>query len=548
MPKAKKENVLFWLGLYLVMILRYFYYGIKYFPVADDFNQFGVYYRRSSDIWNNVILYYNRYTNRPLAFLSDAYVTMRFWRNMWAMLLLYVTLHFLSCYFIHASLKKSGLKLGMIGITVFALCPGLYEAAYWLSASTRLVAGVFFAAASVYSFTLFVEKLTSGKTSETKKTGGYFTSYIICGLLSMGFYEQTAVFSIALTFIILFLNRKKLPKFSKICSFAVPILNLLIIGAYYLYFMFINTSAVSQSVDNRAQLIGFKEFFPLAAEMTTKIVELLTKDQIVLTVYSFFRGLGLIISIRGIIITAAVVMLCVYLYKWLKKGSLSVEFESDGLKKRIIVGLILTAAPFLVFYVLKGSYIDPRAAFPSFVGIAVLFDAAFDSIKKIKAIDYKRVKQIAVPVLTVVFFIATVSIVNTYKKTSETDMKLASGFLTVFENSSHEYKELEIQKQPIAIYNIKPQYTGIKYPFMYNCIEAGWRFQGVLNAVSEKNSFTNIEPVKDGGNYLGTSPMFGVDEKLNFFELEEDVDGKVLYVKGTDLRFGEVVDGKFYKK
>ena len=79
-------------------------------------------------------------------------------------------------------------------IAIFALLPLGIEGTYWMSASTRIIPGLFFAAISAKFFVKYLES----------KRFKYELFSLICQFITFCFYEQTAVFSCALNVIIAF--------------------------------------------------------------------------------------------------------------------------------------------------------------------------------------------------------------------------------------------------------------------------------------------------------------------------------------------------------
>ena len=82
----------------------------------------------------------------------------------------------------------------------FDTFPLVTEGTYWMSASTRIVTGLFFAVLAGVFFVRWLEKKGNSLLS-----GGLF---MIFQLLAYGFYEQVLVFSVTLILLLAFLERK----------------------------------------------------------------------------------------------------------------------------------------------------------------------------------------------------------------------------------------------------------------------------------------------------------------------------------------------------
>ena len=150
-------EILFWVGLCVLMLLRVFYFGFDYFNYLDDNNTYGIFFRRNADIWNDIVLWYGLYTFRPIAFFADAYITQWFWPRMELVLLFYTIMSFATLYLFREVLRKSGISFGVAGLIVLAFVPLNIEAVYWIGASTRFVPGMFFSILSGYMLIKFLE-------------------------------------------------------------------------------------------------------------------------------------------------------------------------------------------------------------------------------------------------------------------------------------------------------------------------------------------------------------------------------------------------------
>ena len=146
-----------WFFLFFAIILKNAYYLFAYLPVADDNNSYGI-YRLSSNIIQDVILHYNLHTVRPALAFMDPYIWSKLWDCLGAAFFIITIIHFLSCILLYKIFELLDMKIGIVAIAIFALLPLGSDATYWLSASTRIIVGLFFLLLSVYLLCLYLKK------------------------------------------------------------------------------------------------------------------------------------------------------------------------------------------------------------------------------------------------------------------------------------------------------------------------------------------------------------------------------------------------------
>jgi len=205
----------------------------------------------------------NNYTVRPVAHFLDIFVWSNFYNNTFALLCI-MTLFCLVLVFILGRLfEKAGYNVKFELALLLLLLPVGCEATYWIAAATRIIVGIFFAAAS-YEF-LF------------NKTKLKLPLFIIFNLLSFFFYEQVSVVSLFLGLILIVkakLNRWYL---------TVPIINSVIFILYYYFFS--NVRMAGQDRD----MLPVSELLPHAAAVAENIASSFINGCI-LIYSSFIRG------------------------------------------------------------------------------------------------------------------------------------------------------------------------------------------------------------------------------------------------------------------
>ena len=164
------------------LLLKVFSGGISYFYVLDDYLQYGSY-----PLFDLSYVYFRLGTvsARPLAAFLDPALWGQFWEHMWIALLLITALYFLTCVALDRLLIKEHIKITPVLYAVCLLLPITFEGTYWISASSRIVVGMFFAV-------LCTQLLSAILKRDRKKL---IPAYILCCLVSFGFYESVLIFS-----------------------------------------------------------------------------------------------------------------------------------------------------------------------------------------------------------------------------------------------------------------------------------------------------------------------------------------------------------------
>ncbi|MCL1935970.1 MAG: hypothetical protein FWF57_06320 [Defluviitaleaceae bacterium] len=535
--KNKNNNLytyIFWVGLFIIMLLRSFYFGIDYFKFLDDYNTYGIFYRLNYDIWNNIIMHYRHFTWRPIAFFLDAYVTQWFWSSMWVLLLFYTTMHFFTVVFFYKIMKKSEINFGIFGIIIISLSPILFESVYWVGASTRLVAGMFFSILSVYFMLFCIEK-----NQHYNKSRFYLFLYIFFNFVSTGFYEQIIVFNLVFTLIIIVVNDYKIRYYLK-TIYLTPIVVTIFMVVFYIVL------APYGRVLGRANMVSLYSLPSHIINTTFRILYLLTFTTFEISYLGFFRGINLMLSIFGIFIF---IFLSGFVFFnlvsfFVLKIRVIWETEEKNYVLRIIISIILIFAPFGPFYLLSPQTLPPRVIYPSIFGIALFLDTIIDIINEI--FWNKFIKPLLTAVVIIPFFIVYIAEVNNFRLLEEIDYKISYNFMQVFNET--DYSDTD----NILIFNTRVLYsdvTGGGSPHrLENISSSDWAFLGKLNATFTDTRFFNIKPVPNNSSFVLSEDLenrfFGIDENLDFFVLS--LQNNILYIQTTRDIFGIIEQHENY--
>jgi len=504
------KMALFWMGLLLILLLRSFYFGITYFNYLDDYNTYGIFFRRNANIFNDIVRWYGLYTFRPIAFLSDAYITQWFWPVMWLVLLFYTVMHFFTVYIFHWILKKSSIRFGIFGIIIATLTPILIEAVYWIGASTRLVPGMFFSILSVF---FLMKYLLSTESIFVKGVGRiHLILYFVFNIISTGFYEQIIVFNFAFTLLIIMLNYSFLRRRRKLII-SVPFISTIAIGLFYIIFW--NRGKVSTR-GTIASSMG-SHF----VNTTRGVVNLLTRRQYVATRDSLVGFIFMDINIIQIFILLLVIAFTIWLFVgFVKKSSSLLYREENKFTVRLIMGILLTILPFAPFYVLQNNHLSFRLIYPSIFGIAIVFDTILDLISNIKIsrLSFYFVKP-AAALLIIPLFMANVGLLNDYRLIEKTDITIATNFLDAFRETGAS------DEAQIFLFDSQILYTETATNHLENVSSSDWAMLGIVNSTSRDYYFARILPVREDETWIHQD-MFenevvylGINEDLEVFEL-----------------------------
>ena len=354
MNKEIKKS--FFVILFFILMITFSYYGMRYFTIADDNNQLGVFNIQNDNINENIIKSYRLYNVRPLAFFSDAYIFQWFWDNMYALLCMIVVMHICSIYFFYKICEKIDIKLNAVSIILFAITPVLFEAVYWISASTRIVVSLFLTLLSIYLLLLsFDEEVKWKKLLK-------FISAIIINLMCVGYYEQTIALNLFFfSFVLICIKKYK--------YLFIPFLSTIWIGIYYV------CSMMTGQMQERGSL-NFNGFFEKIINLLKYVRKMFNDDRLNM---KYILKERLSNDISNYILLAVLGFIIIYFIYYIYKNK-SAQNDGKISLKRFILGVILFVAPILPFFILKDNLIAMRNLYLPYLGICVILEVVYDFI------------------------------------------------------------------------------------------------------------------------------------------------------------------------
>lgn len=474
----------------VVFFGRFLYYGWKYFPQLDDYIQYHnyteYYHLRMSDLWDYVADFLGLFTARPLAAFGDIYIISNFFSSMIVVVLALSVMYAATALILRYIFNKL-FGTGYFFTAVFCLLPISFEGLYWVSASSRIIPSLFFAAIAALCMLRVVE---TGRIR-------YAFLFTVAQILSFGYYEQITVLSIALAVMIAIIKRNKYS-----ITALLVLANILLYALYSQIAGMLWDGGIYASRSEVALPFITKDYFSTVFPSATgQILQASGGFMPVANMRALWRGIKIIFADHAyiyLIALLAVTALTAFLL-W-KKGD---EEQPD--KRRAIAavlwGVFLALAPLAPFYILKSSWIGIRAIVPSLCGCALILDTLFRLITRGKRI-------VTVPIISFVVLIAciaSVSELHDYRATTEYDHATAYQVINGIEDllMSNDIDE----NTNIAIFDIgASSLEGQNYKHhehVSSSTGSVWSFTGILRCLSGDGNFPNVTamPVDENGYF-----------------------------------------------
>lgn len=455
--------------LFALVFLRFLYYGFRYFPQIDDYIQYSSYNLLPTANWLKDTITRSLNTTRPLASFLD--------RTLWSSFLgaMIVPVAAISAMYAAAALMLRSVfsrrfSVSWLFLILIAILPVTFEGTYWMSASTRIVTGLFFVAMSLK----FFEKWTfSGHWY-------YLALFLTAQLIGANLYEQVLVFSVMATLIlaVLYVKEQKRAYAGLAC---VPIAA----AAYWL------TKALSRSalLQTRSETIFptdsgyFTSFMP---EVLQQLKSVFLGGSFYTLVKGFVRGAVILVTSPNFIYIIALLAAITLLFLFLRKPSEKDDENLPGKRKfvlQIIIGAILAAAPLAPFFILTQTFISLRAIITSLPGIALIADAVFGLCLS-KAAARRTISAAIVSAFALVFCIASVSELHDYMLTTKYDSEIVTLLAETVAANDHTSGE------SVGILNVSQIYLTEQNYFYHEHIhgvtESSWALTGALNYFGNK--------------------------------------------------------------
>ena len=484
MIKAGRNNkryvILFFLVLALVFV-RFCYYGFEYYYQLDDYIQYHNYMARDVPL-PGLIMNLGMLAARPLAGLADILVWTKFFPIMIVAVFILSAMFAASACFFHKVWSRH-FGTGMLFIIIYALLPLGMEGTYWVSASSRVISGLFFSSIALYTF---YKWCYAGKKR-------MLVIYALSQLLAYGFYEQALVFSFVATIIVALLNYKE--GRSRVLWGGVSIINCGI------YFAVTSIFANSALYSGRMWLMlpitrhYWTEFFPDSAK---QVWQAFFGGGFSILAKGFVRGIKIMLGDLNIIYLAAVLALAVFVFfmaKTLNKKRRKNDNMKSG-KVALLIGAVLALAPVALFFLIGNPWFSLRGTVMSFCGIALFADAlVMVCLGRLHA--RKMITATVCTVLAVIFCVSSISEIHDYKKTTEFDQSVLAVLSDKLKEEGYINQEVKIGiigLQPSALEDQNYLY----HEHIHGITESAWALSGGLEWYNKQNVAPAVVPLPQG--------------------------------------------------
>ncbi len=467
--------------LLVATILKYLLFGFQYYPVLDDFIQYGGYL-----LYHNLGYVYfeiGTMATRPLASFLDPVLWGSLWNHMGIALALITLMHFSAVFLLERTLARLEIRVSPLFWIITLFLPIGAEGTYWISASSRLVVGLFFAALGLYFLVRALKE----------KKNGFFLLFILFHLLSYGFYEAVAIFSFLGSYLIAFYCRRETKR--KPWVLVVPVFCLAAMLGYYVW------GAQLGAMGSRAAGFTFSGLFAKIWDAIWQIGWIFTKGLYQSAGKGFFEGLR-VLGAQGLwgavwILLAAAVSVLIGIFC---TGNAKKEKPQWGL---FWCGALLFAAPLAPNILVETVWLPYRNLFLSFVGLAFMAEPLFYFIFR-----NQKLRGVVISLLLMVFLIANVNEYDTYRRMSEFDIQMAQNIAERLDEDVLEGRReaVVILQQPICVSQVNFYKDHVKSVF-----EADWSLTGAVRAVTKNMKIKKITPVPEGKENIAGEQVLVLD-------------------------------------
>lgn len=480
--------------LFLLVMARYCAFGMEYYHQLDDYIQYHNY--PSSGDFMALQRATGLLASRPLAGIADFFVWGPMFDHMiWGVAL--ISVMYVAAVLMIWRILGRYFRVSPVTPVIMALIPLGIEGTYWMSASTRVVVGMFFAALAVRTF---LKWLDGGGW-------GWLVLYLLLQLIPFGFYEQAGLLSITLTVgaaILEWIGREKTLGRCALSLWGLP--------AMGLYFLVTKLLADGGVYSSRAEiLLPFSRYywFAFLPKVLWQFFCAFLGGGFFTTAKGFVRGVRMIFSGELLVWTLCAAVLCALLWllarRW-EPEERPQERKAPSLWLTLLSGVLLAAGPASLFLVLGNPWFSLRGTVTSFPGIALIVDGLLLWLWDKLRLE-KRVLPILAAAMAFVFCVAGASDIRDYRDTCRNDRRIAGLVLDTVAAEG-----VDASSGRIGVLNLEPSYLPNQNFFyhehIHGCTESDWAFTGLLTALGGKVGVTPLpaDPMYRGWNRAANHP------------------------------------------
>ncbi len=451
--------------------LRILYYGFRYFPQLDDYVQLHSYVSNftASQLWSE-ILDMGLLGSRPLAGIFDLFVWGQTWEFMFVSVLVITAMSVLSAILIKNVFSRY-FNIGPFFAFFFVLLPISFEAAYWMSASTRIVVGMFFAALSCKFLQEFCHSSKLPKTILYGFLTVFFQTAAFC------LYEQVTVMSFIMNLTVMFFELKNSKR-------AFLGLSGLASGGAYFWFTSLFAENSSNSARTALALPDNPWYFDTYLPNLLEKIKNAFKSVYYLSGRAFIRGVRIIFGDGNFIYLLAVIALIVLV--WLAFVKFKPKRTPVQKKGRtalsVVIAVIYAIAPVSIFLLVASSDIPIRNIYISFIGLSLLADIILTSVLS----HFSAGNVLTAVILSLFVLNSTVSAVSELHDYRETTLYNENIVSAVLKNYGGELKS-----ERIMIFNLNRLATEdqnyIWSDHIASSSASDWALTALINSLSPNN-------------------------------------------------------------
>lgn len=468
--------------IFLLLIMRSCAYGVQYWPQLDDYIQYhnyaaGFTFKQLQELTGLL-------ASRPLAGLADYYI----WTPLFDHMILGVAVlsaMYSVCIVWLKRLMQRYVAVGPVFFVIMGLLPLGVEGTYWMSASTRIICGLFFACLTAKAFGRWLDR-------------GDWASAIAFAIfmpIPFGFYEQSAVLAMTLVLGMAILELRKKGFRSFLAAWIIP--------AAGLYYAVTGAFATESVYSSRSELVlpvsdyYWDTFLP---DILEQVKTVFLDANIHIAGKGFIRTIRNLSSGHMVPWFTVTVFICVLLFCLVRRGEKVSEKRNTLLA--LLIGVLLAAAPVTPFLILANPWFSLRGAVTSFAGIALVCDTIVMALWRILPAQKSGPAALAA-VTALVFCMAGASEVGDYRDTYLDDQQAATLVLEQLKEDFSE--ETDAKKIRVGILGLEksflPDQNFVWHEHIHGCTESDWAFAGVMTCMDANSDRPSVTP-------LPTDPIY----------------------------------------
>jgi hypothetical protein len=455
--------------------------GFQYWPQLDDYIQHHNY--AAGFTFPELQKVVGVLSARPLAGLADYFLWSPLFERMIFGVAIISALYAASVMLSRRLLERY-FPVGPIFPVVMALLPLGIEGTYWMSASTRVVCGLFFACLTAVAFGHWLD------------SGQWYwgAAFALLLLVPFGFYEQSAVLAMTLVLGMALLEVRKCGKRAALALWVFPAMAL-----YVSISRLLSAGGVYAGRDELMLPTSSYYWDTFLPDILGQFKTVFLQGNAYTLVKGFVRGGQMLLSQRNFVWMAAI-FLAANLYGWLAvhRG----KEERHGGILPLVSAVLLTVAPLTPFLILSNPWFSFRGAVTSFVGIALAVDTVVMTVWNI--LPGRGVGPAVLgAAAAIVFCVAGGSEIMDYRDTYWNDQQAAT---VVIEQLTQDFPTAESREGVrVGILGLEGTFLEdqnyLWHEHIQGCTESDWAFGGLLVSRVGTGQLPSVTP-------LHTDPIY----------------------------------------